>query len=125
MSLPTSAISRWDFRLMRFYAALTCTLLTPRETKVVSRWSTQKAGALLAYLAFYRGRRHGREALAEAYGPRASAGRVSTTSASRDTPPQDLTPPRAPLPGRCYFAVQGWLLVHAETTSSFAPRRWA
>jgi DNA-binding SARP family transcriptional activator len=53
------------------------------EDRVVSRFRTQKTGALLAYLAFYLRRSHPREELIELFWPEADreAGRHSLSTA--------------------------------------------
>ncbi len=52
-----------------WYIRLFGSLGVGRDQEEITRFSTRKTGALLAYLAFYRGRRHGREALCDLLWP--------------------------------------------------------
>ncbi len=61
-----------------------------RGDRIVHRFGTHKAGALLAYLAFYPNRRHVREALAEILWPE-----TARQAAPQPAPGTLLAPPPA------------------------------
>ncbi len=52
-----------------WYIQLFGTLRARQEDRIITRFRTQKTGALLAYLAYFRGRSHTRETLIELFWP--------------------------------------------------------
>jgi len=80
----------WHVRLLRGFTA-------QQGPKVIRRFRTQKTGALLAYLAFFIGRSHGREELVDLFWPDSDreSGRASLRTALASLRRQ-LEPPGTP-----------------------------